>query len=726
MKKYPLIFLFLLSAIPALLVSQWSTLYIRHPQETWRWTQGSVDRALLSIRPKGLHFYNDLYLTFSARGEVFVAKDSVEVQYDFTLPSAAIVTDLWLWMEDGAIMRGLLLDRWTASSIYENIVNRRRDPALLMKEYQSGSLTKYTLRIYPMRGDKSRKVKISYLLPAGIQSQRLQQSLPMNLFRSSKYSPLDQRLSVLYWPEYDNSDPKFTAAGLFESGVRVDTVTGKPYYQGTITSANFSQEISFSVANAFSSSVRVEKYSPGGSQGYFQVAFNPSKVFDINTAQKVAAVFEFDEQKSSVGSATLLSNFKSFIQSSFTAKDSFNLIFSGSTITRAKSSGWYGGDSASIEQAFNALSVNVLLNANNMSALLNNAADFVKENNGSVIWLLAASDKLSDYSVANPLIKTIVQKTAGQAQIFVTDVSSYSVGYTYLNNTIYYGNDYLYANLTRQTGGTHTSYRQQSNLTTNLQTVLDDFRGSIQSFDMITRIENGFCSNRFNVNVPATGNLPLDRTVGQVGKYSGTFPFVIELAGYYKGNPISKKILFLENEIQQQDSTLVQMWAGNQVAALEAQLQTNAVVKSVIDVSMTHRVLSKYTAFLALEPNDSLKACTTCRDESKLVNVSDNRRALIPANDSLITAYPNPFNPSTSLRLRLPYGADPRHATVTIFNMLGQEVRRLEIGVLSSEQYSVVRWDGNNSEGKQTGSGIYIATLATDVGRYSVKLVKMK
>jgi Ca-activated chloride channel family protein len=105
-------------------------LWIQHPQQQFRQGQGTIEQAMISIRPQGLYMEYGLYLTFSARGLSFTARDSVEVRFFFDLPAEAIVHDLWLWVGD-EIVRAKIYDRWTASSIYENIVRRRRDPAIL-------------------------------------------------------------------------------------------------------------------------------------------------------------------------------------------------------------------------------------------------------------------------------------------------------------------------------------------------------------------------------------------------------------------------------------------------------------------------------------------------------------------------------------------------------------------------------------------------------------------
>lgn len=63
-----------------------------------------------------------------------------------------MIIDSWLWIGD-EISKAMILDKWTASSIYENIVKRRKDPSILTKM----SDLQYELRIFPMAGNEKEK-----------------------------------------------------------------------------------------------------------------------------------------------------------------------------------------------------------------------------------------------------------------------------------------------------------------------------------------------------------------------------------------------------------------------------------------------------------------------------------------------------------------------------------------------------------------------------------------
>jgi len=66
--------------------------------------------------------------------------------------------------------------------------------------------------------------------------------------------------------------------------------------------------------------------------------------------------------------------------------------------------------------------------------------------------------------------------------------------------------------------------------------------------------------------------------------------------------------------------------------------------------------------------------------------------------------YPNPFNSRTAIKYGLPR---PGHVRLSIFNLLGQEVKALVDEDREAGAYEVF-WDGEDSQGKKVASGIYI------------------
>jgi hypothetical protein len=80
--------------------------------------------------------------------------------------------------------------------------------------------------------------------------------------------------------------------------------------------------------------------------------------------------------------------------------------------------------------------------------------------------------------------------------------------------------------------------------------------------------------------------------------------------------------------------------------------------------------------------------------------------------------YPNPFNPSTSLRFSIAHGG---HASLRVYALSGVRVATLFEGPTESGQTYVATW---NSEG--VTSGVYVACLSALEGIATQKLLLVK
>jgi len=83
------------------------------------------------------------------------------------------------------------------------------------------------------------------------------------------------------------------------------------------------------------------------------------------------------------------------------------------------------------------------------------------------------------------------------------------------------------------------------------------------------------------------------------------------------------------------------------------------------------------------------------------------RSAEVPEDFAVSDAYPNPFNPETSIRFDLPFAADFK---VTVFNDQGQAVRTLADEMMGPGTFDVT-WDGKDNQGREVSSGIYLYVI---------------
>jgi hypothetical protein len=97
-------------------------------------------------------------------------------------------------------------------------------------------------------------------------------------------------------------------------------------------------------------------------------------------------------------------------------------------------------------------------------------------------------------------------------------------------------------------------------------------------------------------------------------------------------------------------------------------------------------------------------------------------REILPDSYALLENHPNPFNPETEIRFQLP---EENHVTVTIFNNLGQEIRRL-VNKQYQAGYHSVNWDSKDNQGNVVSSGTYFYEMRTETFKQVKKMSLVK
>jgi Ca-activated chloride channel family protein len=115
--------------------------------------------------------------------QVFVneGRHEVEGTYIFPLPEEAAISEFAMWV-DGEKLDGQVLERDEARRIYEDIVRRRRDPALL--EYVGRDA--FQASIYPIPPGGERRIELEYSQVLAMDNGLVEYVYPLN---TEKFSP---------------------------------------------------------------------------------------------------------------------------------------------------------------------------------------------------------------------------------------------------------------------------------------------------------------------------------------------------------------------------------------------------------------------------------------------------------------------------------------------------------------------------------------------------------
>jgi hypothetical protein len=164
---------------------------------------------------------------------------------------------------------------------------------------------------------------------------------------------------------------------------------------------------------------------------------------------------------------------------------------------------------------------------------------------------------------------------------------------------------------------------------------------------------------------------------------------------------------------------LTKIWAKRKIEDLlieyyseedDARLET--LHTEIVTISMAYGVLSPFTSFSGSD--------LTSLEENIYPNEASNQ----PIAYKLLGNYPNPFNPSTTIKFQVNSNVH-KMITLKIYNNLGQMVRILVIHVRGVGIYEVY-WDGLLQSGLTASSGNYFYILDFEYGLLAGKMTLMK
>ena len=89
---------------------------------------------------------------------------------------------------------------------------------------------------------------------------------------------------------------------------------------------------------------------------------------------------------------------------------------------------------------------------------------------------------------------------------------------------------------------------------------------------------------------------------------------------------------------------------------------------------------------------------------------------------NLYNAYPNPFNPKTTLHYDLP---EDELVNITIYDMMGRQVKTL-INGLQTPGYKTTQWNATNDRNEPVSAGLYLYTIEAGDFRQTKKMILLK
>jgi Ca-activated chloride channel homolog len=518
---------------------------------------------------------------------------TLETQFLFPIPEDAAVSDLTL-LYDGKELPGRLLDKDEARHVYEEIVRRQRDPALL--EYMGHGL--FQTSVFPIPAHAKRTVEIRYsqllrkngglvdfLLPLGTLKHTDHAIQSLNVaFRLETAEPIKTIYSPTHSVTFERADERHATCKLSLSNVQ--SPDDLRILCGTHAGAVGMSLVSFRPKDS--------------EDGYFMLLASP----ELKAAQTAAApktiVIVIDRSGSMSGEKIAQAREAvKFLIHQLKPADTFNIIAYDSEVEAFRPE----LQRVKPETTNAALSFAEGINAGggtNINAALTTALGMLVDPQRPS-YLLFLTDGMPTVGEQNELK---IVAAAQQADKVHARIFNVGIGYDV--------NSRLLDRLSRELGGESVYIRPNENIETYVAAVAK----SIDS-PVLTDLDV-----KFDFDAPQSPGaaLPVSRTYPRhltdlfageqlvwVGRYKTAGPVKLTLAGRIgdKRETFTFNGVLETHSVGDANSFVEKVWATRRIGELIDEIdlhgQNQELVNELVELSKKHGIMTPYTSFLADE-----------------------------------------------------------------------------------------------------------------------------
>lgn len=648
----------------------------------------TVIRNLLAVTHVDETFHNDQGI-------------DLEGFYVFSLPEGATVDGLWMWL-DGRRYSFIVKRKEEAQQIYDSLQQHKiGDPVIL----ESMGANRFQIRITPIHPNDNRRIELQYFQvlpvdPSGI----VRYDYPMNMsgYQGSGVQVLDVQVDLemdapieLVTTNFDDSPMMIGRTPLDDRRMRLN-----------LSAENVTLEKDFTVMyrlEGWADSLFVLRHSDARAADSSTFLLWFPDTIDASAFAKVDFVFMLDASGSMTGLRRgMVLYAMQQILTRLMPYDRFAIVLFNDGMTRFPSdTSMAFSTMTSVQAAMRFLGERYLPRGiTNYQAALEQlpAMPFRAEAHHRCVLLTDGLPNAGDRTVSGLLPYLMVENRL---------TSLYPL-------TIFTEQIEVLSDLARISGGKLTALEQGMDIDDALERLTFDFTSSTvlqATLTYPTGVLDAFPARPVLEIMPA-------RMTG-AGRYAGavdgpcTFGYTLPSLGIRTEDT---RTLTLDNDTTE----LVQVaryWAAQRIRQLLDQLRdvtdSTEIKEAVIRLSEKYMILTPFTAFIIYrEPDDpggELAAGELAAPET--LHLEQN--------------FPNPFNPSTTIRFYLPHRAGQARAMVRVYDLLGRLVRILAAD-LDTPGWHTLLWDGTDETRRAVASGTYLCVLSFGVEQRMITMTLLK
>ncbi|MFQ5605800.1 MAG: VIT domain-containing protein [bacterium] len=514
------------------------------------------------------------------------ANRPLEGEYVFSLPGDAEIHDFHLYI-NGRKTQGEILDSKEARSVYEDIVRKTRDPALL--EYSGYRLFK--ARVFPIAANSERKIELSYAQVISYSSGTYRFAIPI---RQSGQGSIEKYHLTIY---LETNAP---LANIYSPSHEIEIQrVGKKQAQITLEASHLQADKDFLLYYTLADQEvngAVLSFRPRTDRdGYFVFFAEPT--FESANRKSVAKdiVFVVDASGSMAGEK--MEQAKAALRycvNSLKPQDRFDIIRFSSGIESFQGK----LNAAGKEQIQNALYFIDNLSAaggTNIEGALQNALRLKTQSDQRPTSILFLTDGLPTEGETD--IVRILQNIKHEQKEFVR-IFAFGVGYDV--------NTYLLDKLSSDSHGSANYVKPGENIEKEVSAFF-----AKNSSPVLTDPELDFGNlNVYDLYPQKLPDIFQGQRLAVFGRYRATGQVDIKLSGQQnkKLRQFSYPASFANREMEQ--DFIAKLWANRKVAHLLAQIRFNGenpeLVEAVRKLGLEYGIVTPYTSYLVTEQEREL------------------------------------------------------------------------------------------------------------------------
>jgi Ca-activated chloride channel homolog len=498
-----------------------------------------------------------------------------EGTYHYPLAGEAVFQSLSLWMGETE-MRGELMDATKARGIYEEIVRRRRDPALV-------TLAGHQLlraQVFPIQPGETRKVVLRFT------------------------QILEKEGDALRWRYALGADDRSSARPDIRVTLREPARFGRPFSPTHTVQVSGDDDRTIAITDAARGDVElflplqstaaglsVVTFAPGGEDGYFLLYVTPP---DMSDTQRMSRDLTMVVDVSGSMSGPKLEQAKAAmlqVLGTLGARDRFRLI-SFSSGVRSFREGYTAADAAALESARNWTTALVADGGTNIEGALREALrrDASRTRDGNLDVLVFLTDGVPSVGETQPeRLAALASAASGGTRVFTVGIGTDM-------------NTYLLERMAQDGHGAADFVPPNGNVEQTVGNLARKLRAP-------ALVDLRVVSSPARIVSMEPVRLP-DLFAGQelvvLGRYQGggSGPLVIEGTRDGQSVRVSTPVEFASHESEHEYvSTL---WAARRIGALTRTMRLEGAtperIEEIKTLALRHGIVTEYTAYLVQEP----------------------------------------------------------------------------------------------------------------------------